>query len=128
MHFIHFCGKHPFASGIQQSPLARLRTIGIALLHASYAENSAFAIAMRKTQDGYEWRLFEVPLLLRLLRKQTRYEHLVQRKTGGFKIRIARIAVDGLDRLYLEPAVDYLKLLGTHKPKKLLPTEADVVA
>ena len=112
-----FCRKTPFSSGVRQSEVLRTQSVVSALLSHPSSFGGAFVLATRCTPLGYEWRLFEIELALRLSMRATRHEHVVLRKVGGYVLRVLLPTEDALNRIYLHP-IEYLSFLASCKEKK----------
>lgn len=112
-----FCGQTCFSSGVRQSSVLRLREVSLALLKASYENVSAFVIAFRETKLGYEWRIFYVPLSMRLCMKRARYEHAMSRRSfkERFRFFVVPVEQDHLNRIVLGKMVPYLEFLAESK-------------
>ncbi|MEZ0208834.1 MAG: hypothetical protein ACAH17_01500 [Candidatus Paceibacterota bacterium] len=114
-----FCRKTPISSGVKRSDILRTKCVAESLIARTPQIGGAFVLATRDSNLGYEWRLYEAPLALRLSMRDTQFEHTVLRKTGGYTLRVLLPTMDELGRVYFHP-IEYPEYLAT---LRVLPRE-----
>lgn len=110
-----FAGFTAIATGQAPTVGIRNREIAFGILRTSSEECSAFLIAEKDSPGKFEWRLYAIPLMLHLARRETRLEHVAKRKLQGFRFRVLVVDKDALGMPYVGAPMTYTAFLGERK-------------